>query len=543
MRKAVAKIVPLPRELAEWGAFAALYVGLDWVSFLYPLAPIGITPWNPAPGMALAVMILRGPGLAPLVVVSAVLADVVVRGASVPLLLSIATGLVVALGYGAAAKVLRDRLSLDAGLARLRDVFALTGAAVVAALVVAMLYVGAFAGAGLVPRDQVFQALSRYWIGDMIGIAVATPLLLVHRPSRWRRPPAVELGEMALQGGSIALALWLIFGIDEIYELRFFYILFLPLIWIGSRFGIRGATLGNLAAQAGLIVAFLTVGHISSTVTTFQYLMLALATATLFLGAAVSERRGVEDMLRTRQDELAHTSRLSLAGEMAGALAHELNQPLLASIAFTRAAQRMLAHAPPDIARAGGALDRAVSEAQRAGAIIRALREFIGKGDTRREPESLAVLVADALALVAPECARKGVRLVMGVDKSLPAVHVDRVQVQQVVLNLVRNAMEASAREVAVAARVADDGLVEVEVRDNGSGVSDEVEERLFEPFNTSKASGMGLGLSISRTIVEAHGGRLWLAENGPRGAAFRLTLRIAPAAEEGERTEMGTPG
>lgn len=530
MRRKVAKAVPLPREIAEWLLFAAAYVALDWVSFIHQLAPIGITPWNPAPGLALAVMILRGPGLAPLVVVSAVLADVVVRGQSVPLLVSIATGLVVGFGYAAAAKVLRDRLALDANLARLRDVFALTGTAVVAALVVAMLYVGAFAGAGLLPRDQVFQALSRYWIGDMIGIAVATPLLLVLPTGRWPRPSAAVLAEAVSQGAAIVFALWLIFGVEEIYELRFFYILFLPLIWIGSRFGIRGAVLGNLAGQGGLIVAFLTVGHMSSTVTTFQYLMLALATATLFLGAAVSERRGVEDMLRTRQDELAHTSRLSLAGEMAGALAHELNQPLLASIAFTRAAQRMLAHDPPDIAKAGGALDRAVSEAQRAGAIIRSLREFIGKGDTRREPEPLAALVADALALVAPECSRKGLRLVMGVDKTLPAVHVDRVQVQQVVLNLVRNAMEASAREVAVTARALDDGFVEVEVRDNGSGVSDEVEERLFEPFNTSKASGMGLGLSISRTIVEAHGGRLWLAENGPRETAFRLTLRTVPA-------------
>ncbi|HSV29401.1 MAG TPA: ATP-binding protein, partial [Candidatus Omnitrophota bacterium] len=210
-------------------------------------------------------------------------------------------------------------------------------------------------------------------------------------------------------------------------------------------------------------------------------------------------------------------------------LAHELNQPLLATIAFTRAAQRLLAGDSPDRDKAGGALDRAVAEAQRAGEIVRTLREFIGTGMTDRSANSLADMVADAAALVTPEAARRGLRMVVAVDKSLPAVHVDRVQVQQVLLNLVRNAMDAVTdhappREVAVQAWP-EDGAVVVEVRDTGPGIADEVAERLFQPFNTSKASGMGLGLSISRSIVEAHGGRLWLAANGPQGAAFRFTL------------------
>lgn len=533
--------------------FLVAYVALDWVSFFHELLPIGITPWNPGPGLALAVMVLHGVRLAPWVFAATIIADLVVRGVPVLPAHTIISALLIATIYGLAAAILRNRARIEAGLASLREVFWLTIVGLVAALLVAISHIGLYFMAGEVSESQILLAMARYWIGDMIGIMVVVPLVLVH----YRRPrlprPAV-LAEALVLGGVISAALLMFFGLDSPYEFRFIYLLFLPLIWIGARFGMDGATLGNLFAQIGLIISFEAIAHPGSTVTTFQYLMLSLATACLFLGAAVSERRRIEAALRTRQDELAHFSRLSIAGEMAAALAHELNQPLLATIAFTRAAQRMLGGDQPDLPKAGGALDRAVDEAQRAGAIIRTLREFIGKGETRREIESLSELVADAHGLAAPQCARLGVRLGIALDRTLPPVLVDRVQVQQVLLNLVRNAMESVAsvdsglREVVVSARVGAEDYVEIEVRDSGPGIDEEVAERLFEPFNTTKASGMGLGLSISRTIVEAHGGRLWLAESGLKGAAFRFTIPIAgqiagdPADTMHDKREMGRP-
>lgn len=235
---------------------------------------------------------------------------------------------------------------------------------------------------------------------------------------------------------------------------------------------------------------------------------------------------------------MAQIGRLSTAGEMAAALAHELNQPLLAAIAFTRGAQRLLAAEPADLDmdKVRGALDRAVAESQRAGDIVRSLREFIGTGRRTRSAESLAALVMESLTVVRHDCARLGIRLTAAVDKSLPPIHVDKVQMAQVILNLVRNAMDAlsAGGEIAVSAeRVG--GEVIVQVADTGPGLGDDVAEQLFKPFNTSKATGMGLGLTICRSLVEAHGGRLWLERTGPDGTVFRFVLPVQAQFEENQ--------
>lgn len=521
------------RRVAAGGGFILAYVALDWVSFIHQFSPLGITPWNPPPGLALAVMLILGPAVGPLVFLGALLADILVRDLPAPLPPTLLSAAMIAVIYAGAAHAMRRALAMDPALARLRDVFRLMLAAGVAAAAVAFLYVAIFTTAGLLPPGDFVAAFVRFWIGDMIGIVVTAPPILVLRRRAAVGPSRRVMIEAAAQLVALGATLWLVFGLTEVPPFRLFYLLFLPLIWIAVRFGIEGATLGNLAAQIGLIVAFQAVGQESTTVTAFQFLMLALACTTLVLGAAISERRRVEAALHDRQIELAHVSRLSMAGEMAAALAHELNQPLLAAIAFTRAAQRLLAASPPESIKAAGAMDRAVAEAQRAGDIVRSLRDFIGRDRTSRHAQRPAELAGEALALVAPECARTGIRLVVAVDKALPAVHVDKVQVQQVILNLVRNAMDAVAKDAAgegeiVVAASPVQAAVEFTVRDNGPGVADEVAERLFEPFNTSKATGMGLGLSISRTFVEAHGGRLWLAGNGPGGAIFRFTLPVA---------------
>ncbi|MBC7907370.1 MAG: MASE1 domain-containing protein [Rhodospirillaceae bacterium] len=513
-------------KLALAAAFLAAYVVLDRISFIHSFSAINITPWNPPPGLGLAVLILAGPRMAPLFFMAALAADLTVRDLPAPLWASVAGDAVFVAIYAAGALFLRRTVRMDPQLGGLRDVLWLLAVAVVGAAVVAPSYVALFTLGGIVPPDAFLSAASRYWIGDMIGIAVLTPAILLFRHMP-RLPPRRILGEMMLQGCAIAGALWLVFGLEATANFQFFYLLFPPLIWAAARFGLKGAVLGNMAAQLGLIVVFR--AEDTDIVTTFQFLMLALAMATLVLGAAISERRRVQTALHARQEELAQMSRLSMAGEMAAALAHELNQPLLAAIAFTRAAQRLLAADPSETTKARGAMDRAVAESQRAGDIIRSLREFIGTGRAAREPASVAALVNDAMGLTAPECARRGIRLVTQVDKLLPAVHVDRVQLQQVLVNLIRNGMDAMGQggEIAVAAW-AKSGQMEFQVADTGPGLSDEVAVHLFEPFNTSKATGMGLGLAISRSFVEAHGGKLWLDRTGPGGAAFRFTLPLS---------------
>jgi two-component system sensor kinase FixL len=250
----------------------------------------------------------------------------------------------------------------------------------------------------------------------------------------------------------------------------------------------------------------------------------------------LTERERAERRLQDMQAELTHVSRLTALGEMASALAHELNQPLSAIANYVKGSERLLAAEPPDKAKIGGALSSAAEQALRAGHIIRRLRDFVGKGEGERRIESLPRLLEEVSALAMIGADERGMRMRIEIARGVDLVLADKVQVQQVVLNLMRNAIDAMesspVRDLLVAARPADDGLVEVTVSDTGPGIAPEIAEHLFQPFMTTKATGMGIGLSISRTIVESHGGHIW-AEPGPDGGTrFRFTLRAVREEE-----------
>lgn len=239
--------------------------------------------------------------------------------------------------------------------------------------------------------------------------------------------------------------------------------------------------------------------------------------------------------LQDLQAELLHVSRLSAMGEMASALAHEINQPLAAISNYMRGSRRLLAASAEPVARkVEDALDKAAEQAIRAGQIIRRLRSFVAREDGEKRPENLEQMVEDALALGLVGQNERSLTIRRELDSAI-VVMADRVQIQQVLVNLVRNAAEAMAevdrRQLTVAARRLDDGRVEVRVCDTGKGLSEEVRQNLFRPFFTTKAAGMGVGLSISRSIAEAHGGELDAEPNPKGGAAFVLTLPAAPAA------------
>lgn len=239
-----------------------------------------------------------------------------------------------------------------------------------------------------------------------------------------------------------------------------------------------------------------------------------------------------EDQVRLR--ELLHASRLSVAGGMAAALAHELNQPLTAVASAVKTVRRVLASSPecpPAPAGVEEALDFAAEQALRAGRIVRRLREFLAKGGAEVRAQDLRKLIEEAGALALAGVRADDVAIVLRFHPALPLVLVDRIQIQQVLVDLTRNAVEAMAgeascrRELVIAAVPAGPGAVEVCVSDTGPGLMPEVADRLFEAFVSTKPNGTGLGLSICRTIVEAHGGRLWAEPNPGGGAAFRFTL------------------
>jgi two-component system sensor kinase FixL len=274
---------------------------------------------------------------------------------------------------------------------------------------------------------------------------------------------------------------------------------------------------------------------------------------------AHAELRDSEARFRELQAKLLHVSRLSVAGEMAAALAHELNQPLAAVAGSVRAARRVLAASapgrPPPPVEVRDALDLAFEQSLRAGQIIKRLRGFVTKGgeaETRRA-EDLPRLVEEAAALALVGAEAHGVAVAFCLDPALPPVLADRIQIQQVLVNLLRNAVEAMAdgegrdggrrhRELVAAAAPAGPDAVEVSVADTGPGLAPEIAERPFEPFASTKPGGMGMGLAISRGIVEAHGGRIWAEPNPGGGAVFRFTLPAVagPPIAHGARRPLG---
>ncbi|MDP3294428.1 MAG: ATP-binding protein, partial [Nevskia sp.] len=250
--------------------------------------------------------------------------------------------------------------------------------------------------------------------------------------------------------------------------------------------------------------------------------------------------REAED-LRTR---LAHVARIGTLGEMVSGIAHEVNQPLTAIANYASAARRFLraGTGAVDIEELAVILDKIAAQAERAGQVIRGLRSLSRRRDAVRERLEVGVLISEVARLVEFELRARGWRLQLEVEEALPAVCGDAVQIQQVLLNLIRNGLEAMAEQasgeaVEVRALRAGSGWVEIRVRDSGPGVPSEVEERLFEPFYTTKAQGMGLGLSICQSIMSAHGGELRYrrGEQGA-GAEFVIRLPVAMADEQAER-------
>lgn len=255
----------------------------------------------------------------------------------------------------------------------------------------------------------------------------------------------------------------------------------------------------------------------------------------------LTERQQTETRLQELQSELVHVSRLTALGEMASSLAHELNQPLGAISNYIGGGRMLLAREVIPRERLDETLEKARDEALRAGEVIRRLREFLARGETERRIENLPKLIEEASALALVGAKDFDIRVRFDLDAEVGLVLADRVQIQQVVLNLIRNAMDAmqgtDRRNLVVSAGRWEGDMIVVSVADSGPGIDPAIADRLFQPFVTTKAEGMGVGLSISRTIVEAHAGRIWVEPNPDGGTIFRFTL---PRVDEQELADNG---
>ena len=265
--------------------------------------------------------------------------------------------------------------------------------------------------------------------------------------------------------------------------------------------------------------------------------------AALVISRDLTEHMLAVEALQKVQAELTHVTRVTTLGELAASVAHEVNQPLAAIVADANASLNWLAAAHPDLESVRGALDAIVRDGHRAGEVIQRIRQLARKGAPRKDAVDLNDVVRDVVPLVRAELRHQDISLMLDLASKLPPVLGDRIQLQQVLLNLVMNAVEAMGtvtgrpRRLIIRSEPDDDDHVSVAVQDTGIGIAANHLDHVFSAFFTTKPGGMGMGLSISRSIIEAHGGRLWTTPNRPHGAVFHFAL---PVAKEPYPTKVG---
>jgi signal transduction histidine kinase len=498
--------------------------------------------------VAFALMIRGGPLGGLILFAGMVVAETLVLQNDVDWQIDIGVAAVTALSYTSVAALVQRYFRIDADLTHLRDVLMLLAAGLAGAVLDTVLLSAFLLAVGQFDMRDVVQVARPLLIGDTIGIAVVTPLLLRFRvQERLKTRRLLSLApEGALYFCIIGVALWLIIGSEEAHGFRLFYLLFVPVVIAAVRHGVDGACFSLAVTQFSLIGLLHFSGYNASEFTEFQTLLLVLTVTGLIVGVVVSERKNSDRIaseaqarLVERQAEAAQVARVNLVSGMASALAHEINQPMTAARALGRSAQHLLRTPGSDLSRADNNLSAMLTHIDHAGDIVRRMRNFIRRGHPHVSTINTRDMLEEAMTLAHAEASARHVRVDLDAPADLPDLHGDRVQLEQVVLNLVHNAVDAIAAAGqsdghvhVVARRHSAPSRVEIGVLDNGPGIEGELAGRLFDPLATTKQDGLGLGLSICTSIMEAHGGRVWLRSGKPGATEFRFSVPLDRSRE-----------
>jgi len=509
----------------RWHDFAFLvmgYVALDWASYIHPLHGLNITPWNPAPALGLVFLMRFGKRAILPIVAAIILAETWVRGLPVDFSITLGVAVLLTSGYWVVAAVLRKFISDGELFKNQANLFIWAGVIAAGTLLNSGIFVLTLALAGYVPAGGVEQAVFQYWVGDCAGVLITMPFLLMVMDERGRDRlrKLVLRREFLLDLLIVVFCLWIEFGLGAAAEFKYFYVLLLPVAWAGSRQGLTGAVVVAMLVQLGIIGAVQWEDLAAVSVIEVQSLAAVIALFGFFIGVVVDEKQRISA-------ELRQTLRLAAAGEMAGALAHELNQPLTALSTYGSACELLLKNDETG-PRLHAAVQGMVQESFRASEVLRRLRDFFRTGATQLEVIDLNVILAAASGLFEGRAARDCVKFLTG---PVPPVRVlgDRLQLEVVLRNLIANAFDAVAelpagdRRVAISVAREGGSVVCISIEDSGPGFDEVRLGKVFEGFHSTKSSGLGLGLIISRAIAEAHGGNLW-AEAADHGI-FRLSL------------------
>lgn len=425
-------------------------------------------------------------------------------------------------------------------------------------LVAAVLVPGIFAFAGAAARHALgydyWGAWQRWFMGDLLTQLVVTPAIM-YWIFGWVRKPVFSI-ERCIEGAGLVISLilagHLAFGTQagglDFAEARFYAPVPL-LFWAAVRFGMFGAS------GAIMLLAFFSVGAAvhgmgpfleqtpRETAFVLQCFLLLRAAPLYLVAVLIEQMKNTELELRQKRDELAHVARIAAMGELAASLAHELGQPLTAILNNAQAARRFLNAEPPDLKEVQNILTDIVHDDTRAGDVVRWIRSLIKKQKLSLSAVNIEEVVEDVLALLHSDLILRNVEVSYAFKDWLPSVNGDKIQLQQVVLNLLINAFEAMKqippddRKVVIRARLVDARMIEISVQDCGIGLTDDQLKKMFESFYTTKSEGLGMGLSISQSIVEAHGGRLRAQNNPEGGATLFFTLPVVGSREEVRNT------
>ncbi len=513
-------------------AYIAIYLALERVSFFYTLPGTGLPLWNLAPALSLALLVRKGLGFTPVVFLTSVIANEFVVAFPQSATAAIVMGAVSTAGYAVIAAGLRRLAHAGLGLRQVADTVWLIVINAVGTAATAAAVVAALATIGRIRSDLFGDMVLPVFIADFAGILALLPVALTFRDAgrQWKELPtltkALDLCVFAL---SLSFALWMAFGVARSIELQYFYLLLLPVLWIGARRGLAWAALAILFEKLALVFVSASLIEASTHLLSYQAVSCAIAATGLILGAVVTDRERAKLYLRQHQAEIYRTSRLSTADALGAAVVHEISQPLATIATYAHVYRRLRDSGSTDPVLLDDTIAKLEAEVRRAIEIIERFRDFVGKDEQRWSLMDLGEVVRRVVVALEDLTGSHGV--IVRIDAlPVPPIAADRVQMEQVLVNLLRNAIEAvadnnrSAGMVVFRLRQFDD-KVQLEVEDNGPGVPPEMAGRLFQPFETSKQRGMGLGLSISREVVKAHGGSLWWDPTFKTGARFVLEL------------------
>jgi two-component system, LuxR family, sensor kinase FixL len=523
----------VPKSWSVAAGYLALYLLLDWASYVEPLPHTSITPWNPNTGVLMALLLARGARWAPLAALGIFAGELLTDVGPPPWRVLALTSTYLTAVYTGGAWILRRR-GVERPIATPRGAAWFAGVIAVASGVAAAGYVTILVSAGQMAADETWAAIGRYWIGEFSGIIALTPVLLL-KVDRTLLSEEIRRNkrELILQAIGAVFGVGLAFALAAARDVRLFYPLFAPVTWIALRYGVPGAMISVSLVQAALVAALeLTPGSIP--LFDVQFPLLALGITALFLGALAAQRDSALRQMRDQDAVLQRSLRFAVAGQLASALTHELNQPMTALISYVRSSELMSESQPSTDQRLSDTLRKAGAEAVRAADVLRRLREFYRGEGARIEATNAVSVCARVAEALQDRMRRSAVEFQLEDSQALPAVMVDRTQLEIVIHNLLTNALDAfdaqpgprvRPRRIAVTTE-ARSAQVLIGVDDSGPGIAPSVAERLFEPFVTSKSSGMGLGLSLSRTFLRHQGGDLW-SEPGRLGGA-RFVIRLA---------------